>query len=238
MTRVHPAGIFEGPVPPGRRRYHLEADYGQPDQTSTFASTTRTGSWPTIGELDLHLFGEGRHRRLWEVLGAHPRVHDGIAGTAFAVWAPNAQAVRVVGDWNFWDGRVHPMRSLGSSGVWELFVPGVAAGARYKYELITADGPADPEDRSRWPSPPRPRRPRPASSPTRRRTSGATRTWMAEPGRDGPAGNGPMSVYEVHLGSWRWIHDDRRPAGGPSPTGSWPSSCPTTWPSWASPTSS
>ncbi len=66
------------------------------------------GSWPTIGELDLHLFGEGRHRRLWEVLGAHPRVHDGLAGVSFAVWAPNARAVRVVGDWNFWDGRRAP----------------------------------------------------------------------------------------------------------------------------------
>ena len=74
------------------------------------------------------------------MLGAHPRVHDGLAGVSFAVWAPNARAVRVVGDWNYWDGRVHPMRSLGSSGVWELFIPGVAVGARYKFELVTADG--------------------------------------------------------------------------------------------------
>jgi len=95
--------------------------------------------WPTLGDLDLHLFNEGRHRRLWEVLGAHPRTHEGVAGTAFAVWAPNAKGVRVVGDWNFWDGRVHPMRSLGSSGVWELFIPGVEPGARYKYEIVAAD---------------------------------------------------------------------------------------------------
>ncbi len=118
------------------------------DSDLTYRFDDPYGSWPTIGELDLHLFGEGRHRRLWEVLGAHPRVHDGLAGTSFAVWAPNARAVRVVGDWNFWDGRVHPMRLLGSSGVWELFIPGVAAGAHYKYELVTARWAAHLEDRS------------------------------------------------------------------------------------------
>src|SRR5215212_1540795 len=84
---------------------------------------------PTIGDVDLHLFNEGTHRRLWEVLGAHPRVVDGVAGTSFAVWAPNARRVSVVGDFNGWDGRVHPMRRLGGSGVWELFVPGVGDGA-------------------------------------------------------------------------------------------------------------
>src|SRR5213595_2039251 len=95
---------------------------------------------PTVGEMDLHLLGEGHHHRLWEVLGAHRREHQGVWGTAFAVWAPAARSVRVVGDFNGWDGRVHPMRSLGSSGVWELFVPGVEAGSRYKYELIAPDG--------------------------------------------------------------------------------------------------
>ncbi|HEX6632199.1 MAG TPA: 1,4-alpha-glucan branching enzyme, partial [Gemmatimonadaceae bacterium] len=95
---------------------------------------------PTVGELDLHLFGEGTHRRLWRVLGAHPMTIDGVAGTRFAVWAPNARRVSVIGHFNRWDGRVYPMRSLGASGVWELFVPGVGAGDLYKYELLTREG--------------------------------------------------------------------------------------------------
>src|SRR5205807_168086 len=86
-------------------------------------------------EVDIHLMGEGRHHRLWDVLGAHRREHQGVWGTAFAVWAPAARSVRVVGDFNGWDGRVHPMRSLGSSGVWELFVPDVEAGPRYKRDM-------------------------------------------------------------------------------------------------------
>src|SRR5579871_751248 len=137
MRQVHPAGIFEGGPGEEGRRYRLEVDYGTP--ASTFAYDDPYRAWPTLGEMDLYLIGEGRHRRLWDVLGSHYRTHDGVTGTAFAVWAPNARAVRVVGDWNFWDGRLHPMRSLGAAGVWELFIPGVEPGARYKYELISAD---------------------------------------------------------------------------------------------------
>ena len=95
---------------------------------------------PTLGELDLHLAMEGRHEHLYERLGAHVREIDGVVGTAFAVWAPNARSVAVVGDFNSWDGRLHPMRSLGASGIWELFVPGVEEGAKYKFELRTQDG--------------------------------------------------------------------------------------------------
>ena len=95
---------------------------------------------PTIGELDVHLLGEGRHEELWERLGAHVTEVDGVTGTAFAVWAPSARAVSVVGDFNYWDGRIHPMRSLGSSGIWELFLPGVGEGAHYKYEILAPDG--------------------------------------------------------------------------------------------------
>ena len=107
--------------------YRLEAIYGAAGSPG-FVFDDPYRLWPTLGDLDLHLFNEGRHHRLWEVLGAHPRTHQGVAGTAFAVWAPNAKAVRVVGDWNFWDGRLHPMRALGGSGVWELFIPGAHAG--------------------------------------------------------------------------------------------------------------
>src|SRR6202035_5213508 len=94
---------------------------------------------PTISEFDLYLIGEGRHEQIYEKLGAHPLEHEGVQGTAFAVWAPAARAISVVGDFNSWDGRLHAMRSLGSSGVWELFLPGVAPGTRYKYEILAAD---------------------------------------------------------------------------------------------------
>ena len=90
-----------------------------------------------ITELDLHLFGEGNHHRIYEKLGAHVVTRDGVAGTRFAVWAPNAQRVSVVGDFNSWDGRSHPMQPLGHAGVWERFIPGIDAGALYKYEILT-----------------------------------------------------------------------------------------------------
>jgi hypothetical protein len=93
---------------------------------------------PVLGELDVWLLAEGTHLRPFEVLGATPRSTNGVAGTGFAVWAPNAMRVSVVGDFNFWDGRRHPMRLRRECGVWELFLPGVAAGARYKFELLDA----------------------------------------------------------------------------------------------------
>ena len=96
---------------------------------------------PTLGEFDLYLIGEGRHEELWRVLGAHVRARSGqTSGASFAVWAPNAHGVRVTGDFNGWDGRAYPMRSLGGSGVWELFVPGVGEGTRYKYAICGPDG--------------------------------------------------------------------------------------------------
>ena len=104
---------------------------------------------PSLGELDLYLVREGNHQRLWRALGARPLHHQGVDGVAFAVWAPNARAVRVVGDWNGWDGRVHPMRNLGGTGVWELFVPCIGPGQRYKYELVDATGSAGAAGRPR-----------------------------------------------------------------------------------------
>src|SRR5918996_4650697 len=95
---------------------------------------------PTIGGVDLHLLAEGTHERLYDVLGAHPRTHEGVAGVSFAVWAPNARSVRIVGDFDRWDGRLMPMRSMGASGVWELFVPHIGSGELYKFEILGADG--------------------------------------------------------------------------------------------------
>ncbi|MGO8982253.1 MAG: 1,4-alpha-glucan branching protein GlgB [Streptosporangiaceae bacterium] len=151
---------------------------------------------PTLGEVDLHLIGEGRHEQLWQVLGA--RVRDG--GTAFAVWAPNARGVRVIGDFNHWDGRPHPMRSLGSSGVWELFIPGVGAGTRYKYEIRTPDG--------RWRTKADPLAaaaeapPATASVVAVSQYEWADQDWMAARARRDVL-TSPMSIYEVHIGSWR-----------------------------------
>ncbi len=90
---------------------------------------------PQLSEFDLHLFGEGRHLHIYRHLGAHLREVDGVPGVLFATWAPNAERVSVVGDFNRWDGRVHPMRARGGTGVWELFIPGLSEGALYKFEL-------------------------------------------------------------------------------------------------------
>ncbi|MDA8048072.1 MAG: 1,4-alpha-glucan branching protein GlgB [Actinomycetota bacterium] len=214
MKMTHPAGLFEGRLDAEDESavYELEADYARAGDRTTFRFCDPYGSWPTLGDLDLHLFGEGRHHRLWEVLGAHCRVHDAMAGVSFAVWAPNAKAVRVVGDWNFWDGRVHQMRSLGASGVWELFIPGVAAGARYKYELVTADErvilKTDPMAFSM-------ERP-PATASVVVGDAGhewGDADWLARrAGAD--LLHSPVSIYEMHVGSWRWTTQDdggRRP---------------------------
>ena len=167
---------------------------------------------PTIGDMDMYLFGEGRHERLWEALGAHVLRYDDpmgsadgtpgeqVVGTAFTVWAPNAHAVRVVGDFNGWNGRTHAMRELGSSGVWELFVPGVGDGEIYKYEILNADNEwtmkADPMERSHEIPP------RTGSVVVDSEHEWHDEAWMAKRAVTDPH-NGPVSIYEVHAGSWR-----------------------------------
>ena len=159
---------------------------------------------PTLGEVDLHLVNEGRHEQLWTVLGARLHEYDGpmgnVRGVSFAVWAPRAKAVRVIGDFNDWDGRIHPMRLIGASGVWELFVPDVGVGNIYKFEIRGAD------DVVRTKADPMARRTEcPPNTGSVVDDSGhewADTAWMDErSGRD--PHQGPMSVYEVHLGSWR-----------------------------------
>lgn len=155
---------------------------------------------PTLGELDLHLIGEGRHEELWKALGAHPMTVQGVTGTRFTVWAPDARGVRVSGDFNYWDGAAYPMRSLGSSGVWELFVPGIGEGALYKFDLMRPDGShtlrADPMAR-RTEVPPAT-----ASVVTQAHHRWQDEQWMTHRG-DRPVHEAPFSVYEVHLPSWR-----------------------------------
>ena len=160
----------------------------------------------TIGELDRHLFGEGTHRRLWTMLGAHPRTMDGDEGTAFAVWAPNAERVSVVGDWCNWDGRQFPMRRIGDSGLWELFVPGVGANALYKFELRTRDG------LLRVKTDPMALKMQQAPDTAAIVVSSAPYTWKdhawmsARPGRS--LVNEAVHVYEVHLGSWARVPEE------------------------------
>ena len=154
-----------------------------------------------LGEVDLHLIGEGRHERLWDVLGAHVRSVGGATGTDFAVWAPNARGVRVVADFNGWNGHDHEMKNLGPSGVWELFVPDVGDGTRYKFEIHGADGPwslrADPlAFQAEVP-------PATASVVFTSRYEWGDAEWMAARARTTTAHDRPMSTYEVHLGSWR-----------------------------------
>jgi 1,4-alpha-glucan branching enzyme len=194
-------GVFAGAVGdehPGA--YLLEIDYG--GRVVTVDDPYR---WlPTVRELDLHLIGEGRHERLWDVLGAHPRGYDTprgkVEGVSFAVWAPTARGVRVTGDFDGWDGRANPLRSLGSSGVWELFVPGLPVGARYKFRILGADG--------RWHEKADPMAfatevpPATASIVTRSEYEWADEEWQRHR-RTTNWTDSAMSVYEVHLGSWR-----------------------------------
>ena len=131
---------------------------------------------PVLGEMDEHFLGEGSHLDLWKVLGAHPLTREGVAGVHFAVWAPNARRVSVVGDFNHWDGRRHPTRRRGSTGAWEIFLPGVSEGARYKFELRGADGAVLPLKADPVGFGPSTRRPPRPSCAIRAERSGATVT--------------------------------------------------------------
>jgi 1,4-alpha-glucan branching enzyme len=203
-----PAGLWEAMLPKARLplTYQLEVDY---PNGSSFTVRDPYSFLPTLGDLDLHLVMEGRHEELYEKLGAHVREIDGVTGTAFAVWAPNARSVAVVGDFNSWDGRLHPMRSLGSSGIWELFVPDVAPGSYYKFEVRSQDGrlrlKADPVAfHAEVP-------PGNASRVFRSEHAWSDAAWLERRGGSEPLRE-PMSIYEVHLGSWR-----RNPAEGNRP---------------------
>ncbi len=189
-------GIWEvsttGPV----TDYRLEVTY----LGTTYPADDPYRYLPTLGEVDLHLIGEGRHERLWEVLGAHVRTYPTATGVSFAVWAPNARGIRVVGDFNGWDGSSHPMRSLGSSGVWELFVPDLGAGTRYKFAVLGADAvwrdKADPMARQAEVAP------LTASVVAASSYKWKDSAWLEE--RDKTQQHAaPVSAYEVHLGSWR-----------------------------------
>ncbi|MFD7687039.1 1,4-alpha-glucan branching enzyme [Streptomyces sp. NPDC059781] len=191
-------GLFSGVLPlDAVPAYTLTVAYGDDAAVETHDPYRFL---PALGEFDLHLIGEGRHEELWTALGAHPTTHQGVTGTRFTVWAPNAQGVRVAADFTHWDGTAFPMRSLGSSGVWELFLPGIGEGTCYKFEIHSRYGhrflKADPMAR-RTEAPPNT-----ASVVTASHYEWGDADWLARRAAT-PVHEAPFSVYEVHLPSWR-----------------------------------
>jgi len=198
-------GLFEVTIPDREAgmAYRLEVSSGG-------ATQVREDPYrfmPTLGDLDLHLLGEGNHREIYRKLGAHPRVLEGVEGYSFAVWAPGARSVSLVGDFNGWDARRHPMRAMGGSGVWELFVPGLAAGRLYKYRIKGRRGRQyDKSD------------PYAFAMEIRPQTASATwdlaryewkdHAWMKQRLERNTYAS-PMAAYEVHLGSWRRGEENR-----------------------------
>lgn len=202
------AGLFAVAVPfTNLIDYRLEISYPgatEDDAPVVYRTADAYRFLPTLGEVDLHLFAEGRHERLWEVLGAHPRsftTADGVVdGVSFAVWAPNAKGVSLIGEFNHWDGNEAPLRVLGSTGVWELFWPGFPTDGLYKFRVHGADGVtterADPMAFAAEVPPAR------ASRVTKSEYTWGDAEWMSQRALRNPVFE-PMSTYEVHLMSWR-----------------------------------
>src|SRR5436190_9711018 len=200
LNRLPKSDIFEGTTKDADRIYAY--DLVITDETGTVRRTRDPYSFlPTLGESDLYLFGKGDERRIYDKLGSRLRTIDGVAGASFAVWAPNAQRISVVGDFNSWDGRMHQMRSLGSSGVWEIFIPAVGEGARYKYEIRDLHGhislKTDPFGLF-FETPPK----NAAIVWNNQKFAWTDDSWIGQRRERDPL-RSPLSVYEVHLGSWR-----------------------------------
>ncbi len=199
-------GLFAGHLAEDPGRYRLRAS--RAEESWSFDDPYRFG--PVLGELDEHLATEGTHHRLWRSLGAHPMTLDAVAGVHFAVWAPNAERVSVVGDFNHWDGRRHPMRRRGDSGIWEIFLPAVAEGAHYKYEIVGRDGALQPLKAD--PLGIGAEQPPATASLVRdlSRQDWRDQAWME--GRAERAGvDRPIAIYEAHLGSWKRTEAGTRP---------------------------
>jgi 1,4-alpha-glucan branching enzyme len=205
LQRIHDAGLFEGPVKIKQR------------QPLTLSCANQGGSWnvvdpytfgPVLGPMDDYYIAEGNHLRLYDKLGAHLITHEGHIGVHFAIWAPNVSRVSVVGDFNEWDGRRHAMRNRRDTGVWEIFIPGVSEGDKYKFEMLDGHGnmlpiKADPFGFAA--------ELRPGTASKVARTDHFTWSDAAymESRKNGDQRRKPMSIYEVHLGSWRRGADDQ-----------------------------
>jgi 1,4-alpha-glucan branching enzyme len=207
LPRVRPLGFFAGVVEDHVRPFAYRLGILPRDRDEEFEIEDPYRFGPVLGELDVHLLVEGTHLRAFEKMGAHPVTIDGVAGTTFAVWAPNARKVSVVGDFNDWDGRRHPMRCRREGGIWEIFLPGVGPGACYKYEIRAGYGElmalkADPYAFE-------------AEIPPRTASVVAAdkaypwndREWMAHRAHAHDR-DAPVTIYEVHLGSWKRIPEE------------------------------
>lgn len=206
LTRQdHTDGLFIGVIPRRKNRFAYVLRLSQSDQVWEQHDPFAFG--PVIGEMDEYLLAEGSHGAVWKALGAHVLEHEGVSGTHFAVWAPNATRASIVGDFNGWDGRRTPMRRRGSTGIFEIFIPGLGDGTTYKYELLDQHGNLLPEKAdpvgfgSECP---------PKTASVVRDLSGydwKDHAWMttrAEAQRH----DKPISIYEVHLESWRRVPDE------------------------------
>ncbi|WP_205730118.1 1,4-alpha-glucan branching protein GlgB [Blastococcus sp. TF02-8] len=205
MRELLAGAIYEAALPSQPGDYRIEVVYGDGEGGTTTHTVDDPFRWlPTLGPLDEHLIREGRHERLWEVLGAHVRRYETprgtVEGVSFAVWAPSAQGVKVTGDFDYWEARAYPMRHLGSSGVWEIFIPGAQAGTRYRYHVLGADGvwreKSDPLAFATEVPPLN------ASIVTESTYEWGDDEWLSDRAAGGWHER-PMSVYEVHAGSWR-----------------------------------
>ena len=199
----HSDGLWHGWFKGKTVAYTVRAEY---ENSPDFVSDDPYRFNSTLGEQDLYLWGEGRHEQIWKALGSHYIEHEGVRGVSFAVWAPRAQAVRVVGDFNNWNGPTGAMRRIGSNGLWEIFLPGVTPNNAYKFEIRTAAGEwvtrADPF--AQYTEVP----PSTASKTVESQFEWTDSGWMKERAASNPH-NEPMSVYEMHLGSWRPGHGYR-----------------------------
>src|ERR1700733_1311041 len=200
LKRIPNTDVFEGVTEAANKVYAYDlvvtTHQGQTRRTRDAYSFL-----PTLGEEDLYLFGKGDERRIYEKLGSQSPVGDGLQGTSFAVWAPNAQRISVVGDFNNWDGRYHPMRLLGGSGVWEIFIPGVGEGAHYKFEICDQHNylslKTDPFGFFFEVAPKNA-----AIVWKTKKFKWKDDAWMKKR-RDRDALRSPLSIYEVHVGSWK-----------------------------------
>ena len=203
LEPLPPGGLFAGIAPGARPPLDYEVEVEWPGARTRSADPYSL--LPSLGDLDLHLIGQGSHWELGRTLGAHVRDHQGLAGTSFSVWAPGAAGVSVVGDFNGWNRGRHPMRSLGATGVWELFVPAVGRGERYKFHVVGADGigreKADPVGGGAEVPP------NTASVTTRSTHEWADQDWLAQRDLARPHRE-PVSIYEVHLPSWRRVPEE------------------------------
>jgi len=206
MERLDPAGFFETVLSDRRDVFPYRLEITRDGQVTEIDDPYRFPS--LLSDFDRHLLAEGTHYRAHEKLGAHPAVIDGVTGVSFAVWAPSARRVSVVGDFNDWDGRSHPMRLHPANGIWEIFIPGLAEGSRYKFEIRGPSAQplalkADPYARAFEPETPRTA----SVVVSRDGFRWSDHAWLDARARRDPL-HEPLSIYEVHLGSWRRVPEE------------------------------